>query len=200
MADVEQHRGRPRESRVDHAIVTATRELLAEGGYAALTTDAVAHRAGIGKAAIYRRYATKQEMVFVAAVHDLELEPLPDTGSLLGDLTALTEEIVRSLTGPAIFASAPALFADVASDPELANRFQQTFIEAEQANLRLILDRARQRGDLADTPDLADRPDPEVLHALVLGPIFIWLFMFRAEPSAIAAQVATATHQYLTTS
>jgi AcrR family transcriptional regulator len=192
MAEVEQPRGRPRESRVDHAIVESVRALLTESGYASLTVDAVARRAGIGKAAIYRRFSTKQEMVFAAAIHGLALTPPPDTGSLRGDLAAVTDDILRSLTGPAVFASVPGLFADVAADPGLTERFQQTFIEAERAHLRDILARAVARGELADPPPV------EILHSLLLGPVFVWLFMFRAAPDEIAGAVVQAAHLALT--
>ncbi|GAB3995376.1 hypothetical protein GCM10029992_12460 [Glycomyces albus] len=84
MSEHRQPGGRPRDGRIDGAIAQATRELLAERGYAGLTVDAVAARAGVGKAAIYRRHATKQEMIFAATVHDMQEQPPPDAGSLRG--------------------------------------------------------------------------------------------------------------------
>jgi AcrR family transcriptional regulator len=156
---------------VDHAVLTATRDLLVEVGYAALTMDAVAARAGIGKAAIYRRYATKQEMVFAAAVHGRELTVPADTGSLRGDLTLLVRDIVGSLSGPVTSAALPGLFADVTGDSTVAARFAGTFLAAERAYITEVLDRAERRGELARRPDL------EVMHALLLGPVFAWLFL-----------------------
>ena len=163
--------GRPRDSRVDHAILAVTRELLVEAGYAALTMDAVAARAGIGKAAIYRRYATKQEMVFAAAVHGRAIRIPADTGSLRADLTLLVGDIVDSLSGPVTSAALPGLFADVTTDSALAERFAETFLAAEQAYITEVLDRAVRRGEITHRPDLA------VVHALLLGPVFAWLFM-----------------------
>jgi AcrR family transcriptional regulator len=164
--------GRPRDSRVDHAILAATRELLVELGYAALTMDAVAAKARIGKAAIYRRYATKQEMVFAAAVHGSTLQVPAATGSLRDDLTLLIGDIVASLSGPVTAAAMPGLFAELTTDPTLAARFAETFIAAERAYISEVLDRAVRRGELAHRPDL------ELVHALLLGPVFAWLFMF----------------------
>lgn len=171
MSSGAQRVGRPRDSRVDHAILAATRELLAEVGYAALTMDAVAARAGIGKAAIYRRYATRQEMVFAAAVHGRALTIPADTGSLRGDLTLLVRDIVASLGGPVTSAALPGLFADVTRDPGLAARFAETFVAAEQAYISEVLDRAGRRGELVRRPGL------EVVHALLLGPVFAWVFL-----------------------
>lgn len=191
MATAEQRLGRKRDGRVDHAIVVATRELLISGGYAPLTVDAVATRAGVGKAAIYRRYATKPEMVFAAAVHDVSIGPPADSGSLRGDLTALLADVVASLANSAAFAAIPALIADLTTDPAVAARFQDTFIAGQQACLTEILDRAESRGELRSRPDLAEA------HVTVVGPVFAWLFLLRqgdAEGFAVdhAARLAAA--------
>ncbi|WP_418957741.1 TetR/AcrR family transcriptional regulator [Streptomyces tritici] len=172
--------GRPRDGRVDEAILTATRSLLAESGYARLTVDAVAERARIGKAAIYRRYATKQEMVFAAAVHGADLPPPPDTGSLRGDLTALVQEIVDHVTNPAAAAAIPGLLADVGGSPELAARFHDAFVTVQQAGLAALLDRAVARGELPSPPDL------DLVHALVAGPVFATVYLQNRSPDGLA--------------
>ncbi|MGP4001439.1 TetR/AcrR family transcriptional regulator [Streptomyces sp. 8N706] len=175
--------GRPRDGRVDEAIITATRSLLARSGYAGLTVDAVAERAGIGKAAIYRRYSTKQEMVFAAAVHEADLPGLPDTGSLLGDLTGLVQEIVDSLSNPAAAAAIPGLIADVDASPDLAARFRDTFVTQEQACIGELLDRAVSRGEIAMIRDV------ELVHALVTGPIFTTLYLQRRSADGLAQEL-----------
>jgi AcrR family transcriptional regulator len=170
MPEPKQPVGRPRDSHVDHAIASATRELLAERGYAKLTVDAVASRAGVGKAAIYRRFATKQEMIFAATVHDMEEQPPPDSGSLQGDLAAIGETIAAQLT-----AAAPdvlhGLLADIHGDTSLGARFSSTFIERERFVIDTVLDRAVERGELIE------RPDAAIVHALLLGPIFYWILI-----------------------
>lgn len=80
--------GRPRDGAVDAALLGATQDLLAEVGYDRVSLDAVAGRAGTGKATIYRRWAGKTELV-VAAVEQLYVAPpVPETGSLREDLLA----------------------------------------------------------------------------------------------------------------
>jgi AcrR family transcriptional regulator len=192
MPEPKQPVGRPRDRQVDHAIAAATRELLAERGYAKLTVDAVASRAGVGKAAIYRRFATKQEMIFAAAVHDMEEQPPPDSGSLQGDLEALCRTIAGQL------ASAPpdvlhGLLADIHGDTALGARFTSTFIERERFVIDTVLDRAVERGELTA------RPDAAMVHAFVLGPIFYWILILIGDRDAlpglsrtIAAMVADA--------
>jgi len=169
--------GRPREERVDAAILSATRDLLAEGGYAGLTVAAVAARAGIGKAAIYRRHATKQEMVFAAAVHGLDLEPPPDQGSLRAELGWLTGVIAETLSGPAVAGALGGLLTDM-NDDAVVSRMRETFVAHQRTHVIAVLDRAVTRGELAA------RPDPAVVHALLLGPIFAWLFVLR-EPGDV---------------
>lgn len=165
--------GRPREERVDAAILATTRELLVEGGYAGLTVAAVAARAGIGKAAIYRRYATKQEMVFAAAVHGLEPASPPDRGSLRADLEWLTADIVATLSGPAVRGALGGLLADAEGDQDVVARMRETFVAHQRTGIELVLDRGTERGELTARPDVA------IAHALLAGPVFMWLFVFR---------------------
>ena len=85
--------GRPRDHSRDEAILDATLEVLAGGGYEALTVDAVAERAKAGKATLYRRWSSKERLILAAIAHmkrtQVDLEALPDTGTLRGDLLAL---------------------------------------------------------------------------------------------------------------
>ncbi len=162
--------GRPRDGRVDRAITGATQSLLAEVGYAGLTVDAVATRAGTSKAAIYRRYGSRPEMIFASVMHGLDLSPPPDSGSLLGDLRALTAEIAQSLSTPPPDVL-PGLLADKHNDATMAAGFVSKYVDVEQRCIAELLDRAVRRGELGR------RPDPTAVHALVLGPIFARLFL-----------------------
>jgi AcrR family transcriptional regulator len=173
MTTSERRRGRPREQRVDDAVRRATLELLAEVGYGALSIEGVAARAGVGKPTIYRRYRSKAELVFVTAIHPLELGPSPDTGSLEGDLVDLVQAIIGVFRRPAAARAVPGLIEDVSRDPELARRFRDRFVEPERLWVGEILDRAVERDELGV------RPDPDLVHALLLGPVFSWIFLAR---------------------
>ncbi|WP_280382532.1 TetR/AcrR family transcriptional regulator [Nocardia wallacei] len=194
MSKPKQAGGRPRDSRVDHAIAAAVRSLLDEQGYTTLTVDAVAARAGVGKAAIYRRYATKQEMIFAALLHDLSEEPPADTGSLAGDITALTTQFGERLTRTAAEVLA-GLLADIHADPALGDRFTETYLAVERSIVTVLLDRAVARGELPT------RPDPALVHTLLLGPLFAWQVMLDENPSRttyLAETVARITTEALT--
>ena len=89
--------GRPREQRADRAILAAALELMAEHGVRDLRMDDVAERAGVGKATIYRRHRSKDELV-TAAVAALVTEiTVPDTGSTRDDLLGLMRAAVRAV-------------------------------------------------------------------------------------------------------
>ncbi|MFI2234564.1 TetR family transcriptional regulator [Nocardia testacea] len=86
------------------------------GGYSGFTVDAVAAKAGVGKAAIYRRYATKQELIFSVAVHGMDEQP-PDTGSLSTDLVAVSRAFAAQF-GRAFVG----LLADIFGDSAVGDR------------------------------------------------------------------------------
>src|SRR6478736_2327459 len=85
--------GRRRDDSKDDAILVAARDLLAERGYEGMTMDAVAERAGTGKATVYRRWPSKVELTVDAVVCGrhflLTADDVPDTGSLRGDLMSM---------------------------------------------------------------------------------------------------------------
>lgn len=182
---------------MDDAIRDAVRELVPEVGYAALTMDAVAARARVGKAAIYRRHASRGELVFSALVHGRQPGPLPDTGTLLGDLAGLAGVVLAVFSDPVVLAATPGLLADLKQQPEIAARFQETFIAGERGQVVTLLERALARGELAALPDAA------MVHAAVLGTVFAWVFLLARPPgpelapriaSMVAAGIAEWVH------
>src|SRR5581483_9265964 len=92
--------GRPRSAEVDRAILDAALELLVEHGYGGVSMEAIATRAGVGKAAIYRRWSNKAELV-VDALREAGCAtmPMPDTGDVRADLIAMLSALQDSVTG-----------------------------------------------------------------------------------------------------
>jgi AcrR family transcriptional regulator len=164
--------GRPREARIDRAIAAAALELMAEGSIADLKMDAVAERAGVGKAAIYRRFRSKDEMVASALGEMLASEiAIPDTGSTRGDLTELMREAVELYRKSPAGKLMPALIEAMRRDPELAKAIRERMLVDRRASLREVLDRGIERGDLA--PDL----DVELALDVLGGPLFYRLLI-----------------------
>src|SRR5262245_27682979 len=92
--------GRPREERTDRAILAATLELIAEHGVHGFRVEDGAARAGVGKAAIYRRYRSKDELVTATVAQLVSEIEVPDTGSTREDLLALMRDAVRVYRDP----------------------------------------------------------------------------------------------------
>ncbi|WP_328992982.1 TetR/AcrR family transcriptional regulator [Kribbella sp. NBC_01245] len=142
-------RGRPRDPRSHEAIVSAATELLTEVGYAATSIGAVAARAGVGKDTIYRRWRGRPELVFEAVFTSTDQAPVPDTGTLTADLTALLQDLVDEFDAPAAAAALPGLLADFAADPVLKARIRSDFLAPSKERLLIVFERAVARGEIA---------------------------------------------------
>jgi AcrR family transcriptional regulator len=163
--------GRPREARADRAILAATLQLIAERGVADVRMDDIADTAGVGKAAIYRRYRSKEELV-VAAVAALVGEiAVPDTGSTRGDLLALMREATQVYSRPVAARAMPALVAAMSRSADLASAVRGGFLAGRRAALQEVLERGVERGDLR--PDL----DFELALDVLGGPLFYRLLI-----------------------
>ena len=111
--------GRPRDPRIDEAVLRATVELLGTTGYAELSVDAIARRAGTSKPAIYRRWPSKAHLVHEAVFPVGDATALPDTGSLATDGREMVRRTVAVLTTPAARAALPGLVGEMAADLSL---------------------------------------------------------------------------------
>lgn len=139
--------GRPRDDRLDSALLRAAQELLAEVGYDRLSMEAVAARAGAGKAAAYRRWKGKAELV-VDAVRTLEWKAeAPDTGTLRGDLLALARVFLErnTLRDEVVAGMATAMAKDAAIRAAITEAVDQPRHDAFAA----ILANAHRRGEIA---------------------------------------------------
>ncbi|KYF80317.1 AcrR family transcriptional regulator [Sorangium cellulosum] len=158
-AEVEPARpGRKRDRSRDTTILEAALEVLAEVGAAGLTMDLVAARAGAGKATIYRRWTSKVELVIDAVAHmkrnQVDIEHLPDTGTLRGDLLGLFkppsieegERKLRIMTGLASLLSQEQALAEAANSAVV-----EPWAEAHLA----LMQRAVARGEISASADIA---------------------------------------------
>lgn len=157
---VQARAGRPRDPALDLALREAALDLLAERGYDQLTIEAVAARSGAGRATVYRRWASKLELVIDALDGLRPLEPAPDSGSLRGDLDALCAQLTRADGGRALTV-VQGLASVLGRDPELMDAFNQHFVAPRRAALEQLFRRAVDRGEMGP------RPDYELLTAIV---------------------------------
>jgi AcrR family transcriptional regulator len=139
--------GRPRDSRIDGAVLRATVELLGETGYAELSVDAIARRAGTSKPAIYRRWPSKAHLVHEAVFPIGDATALPDTGSLARDVREMVRRSAAFLTTPAARAALPGLVGEMAADMTLHAALLERFSDILSRGLTARLDDAVARGE-----------------------------------------------------
>jgi AcrR family transcriptional regulator len=111
--------GRPRDPRVNDAVLQATVQLLEEVGYMRLTIGAIAERAGTNKPAIYRRWPTKAHLVHQAVFPARGPEKLPSGDDLRSAIRSIVAIGVELLGRPAARAALPGLLAETFSNPTL---------------------------------------------------------------------------------
>jgi AcrR family transcriptional regulator len=140
--------GRPRDPRIDDAVLRATVELLAETGYPGLLVSAIAERAGTSKPAIYRRWPSKAHLVHEAVFPIGAATAIPDTGSLPDDLHEIVRRTMAVLTTPAARAALPGLVGEIAADPTLHSTLLQRFGDIIAGGLAEWLDNAAASGEV----------------------------------------------------
>jgi AcrR family transcriptional regulator len=155
------------------AITEAVLDELAENGYARLSMEAVAKRAGVGKSALYRRWASKQEMALVVlAEFSVVQAEFPDTGALAGDIRQSLRALTQWLSHPRFAKILPDLVAEMARNPELSALVEGMIGQPRRDRGRVVLERAIGRGELDPDTDL------DLALDLLAAPIY-WRLIVR---------------------
>jgi AcrR family transcriptional regulator len=145
--------GRPRSERATAAILRAAGELLDSRGLDGLSVDAIAARAGVSKATIYRWWPNKAAIVMDAVLDVTAPQiPFPDTGSVREDLRRQMRSVVRLFTKTATGRALIALIAQSQHDPVTATALHERFIAPRRTTAGEVLRRGIARGELR--PDL----------------------------------------------
>jgi AcrR family transcriptional regulator len=157
-------RGRQRSSESEEAVLTATLQLLKELPLRDITIEAIARKAGVGKATIYKWWPSKAYVALDAFRRKMNKMVLaPNTGSAERDLTEQLRSVIRFFTSPTgrIFSQ---FLAEAQSDPEFAALFRERFLKPRRETAGSILDRALKRGEIDSTLDR------EIVLDLIYGP------------------------------
>ena len=160
-------RGRPRSGTTHRKILLATRDLLMERTFADLRIEHVAARAGVSKAAIYRRWTSRealaQELLAELAGPHIGV---PDTGDTREELLACVLNPMRAVTDTPFGPVIRALLSQIATNPTLGDPFRATVVQARRDEIARVIERGKARGDLR-----ADA-DPGVATELLVGPVY----------------------------
>jgi len=146
--------GRPRSAEAGSRILEVATALLAERGLAGMSMEEVAARAGVGKATVYRRWPSRGALALDAFVTEFQSQlPLPDTGTLRGDLQASLRSWVRAVNETRAGPMLAGLIAEAQRDPKLAVAWRERVFNPLRAHHRAILDAAVQRGEVPPSTD-----------------------------------------------
>ncbi|MEU0685001.1 TetR/AcrR family transcriptional regulator [Streptomyces albogriseolus] len=179
---------------VTEAIRTAVFEELAAVGYARMSIEGIARRAGVGKTAVYRRWRSKLHVVLdVVSALAVQGLPAPDTGSLESDLRLLYEVSSRALRHPVASQILPDLQAEAARNPEIAEAVQKALREGQDGVAKGIVTAAQERGEIGAGVDHALALD------LISGPLYWRSVVIRSPklPKGYLDGLARATAQAL---
>jgi AcrR family transcriptional regulator len=164
---------RRRGSALEDALLDAAWDELREVGYAGLTMEGVAQRAGTSRPVLARRWPTRPQLVVAALRRHRPMlsGEIPDTGNLRGDVLAVLRRISARFAelGPETFYG---LAADYFADPALVPDFQAQVLRTGDEVMAVILKRAAERGEARDDipPRVATLPIDLLRHELLLTP------------------------------
>ena len=160
-------RGRPRRAEARPAIIEATLELLAERGFQAATMDAIAERAGVGKNTIYRRWASKEELV-ADAIHHLSPEPTVLEGERIYDvLLHQIQEVSANFADPLLGQILRGLLGELHRNPEFAAAWGERVARPYRQAIDELLRVAIKEGELREGVD------PDLIADLLVSPPFV---------------------------
>lgn len=161
--------------KVRAAVHAATLAELVDKGYAALSVENVAQRAGVHKTTVYRRWKDRESLLTDALAEHMAMDiPIPDTGAIETDLRALARSIVHTFTSPNGQALLAAMFTGAAHLPEIATARRHVF-DDRLARAETVVTRAIQRGELPGGTD------PSELMKTLAAPIYLRL-LITADP------------------
>jgi AcrR family transcriptional regulator len=151
---VRRGRGRPRDPSTDDRITTAAAELLLERGFDKTTVDEVAARAGVGKATVYRRWPSKEDLAVSAMERLYQAEfPEPDTGSIRTDLAESYRSVLTFVNSPEGAAFLRMSIAESVRDERIAALYRSSTIRREELS-RVTFERAIARGEVRSDIDV----------------------------------------------
>ncbi|MFJ4866982.1 TetR/AcrR family transcriptional regulator [Streptomyces sp. NPDC088757] len=162
---------------VTEAIRAAVFEELAAVGFARMSIEGIARRAGVGKTAVYRRWKSKLSLVLdLVGAFAAQGLPAPATGSLYGDVRALLDVAAHALSHPVASRVVPDLLVEAARHPEIADAVKAALLDGQQGVVARIVREAVARGEL---PGGAD---PDRALDLIAGPLYWRLVVVRTPP------------------
>jgi AcrR family transcriptional regulator len=173
-------RGRTKEAQAarEEAILQAILDLLSEGGYGAVTTDAIAARADVSKATIYRKWTTKSELLIAALGRVIQPIVVPDLGSFRAEVSYFLERRLEQYSKPGVNRMFAGIVGQSVEDEALATTFHSWVTGQMAANVQII-ERAKARGEAGEEFSV------EALATMIAAPLVYRLVWERRAPDRV---------------
>jgi AcrR family transcriptional regulator len=165
--------GRPRSIQSHQAMLQATLELLAEVGFDTMSIDAISARAGVGKTTIYRRYASKEELVADAIESFREEIVIPDTGNLQDDIDTLIQNAAQITLNPLGRQTVAMIISSASINDRFAQIYWTKYLQPRRKTFAIVIERAKGRNEIAtdlDSDLVFDTMSAIMLYALIFQP------------------------------
>lgn len=177
--------GRPRDAAIDRDVLAVALRHLAERGLAGLSVAAVADEAGTTRPAVYRRWASKEELAIAAVASLAEVDPPPVTGDPFADLVAELEHFRHCISEASSLPLAGVMLAEGTSE-RIRAQYREHLVHPRRARLRACLDAGIARGDLPADADL------DIVGSMLTGSWYAFALTGRRPPRNWARRVAQA--------
>lgn len=180
--------GRPRSAASHQAMLKATLELLTEVGFEAMSIEAIATRAGVGKTTIYRRYSSKDELVADAIESMREEVLIPDTGNLWSDIDALIENAAQITLTPLGRQTVAMIISSASSNSGFAQIYWEKYLQPRRQSFAVVIERAKARHEVPTDSDAGlvfDAMSGIMLYALIFPPTESWTAYVRRAVSLL---------------
>ena len=174
--------GRPRSAASHQAMLKAALELLSEIGFEAMSIEAIAARARVGKTTIYRRYRSKDELVADAIESMREEVLIPDTGTLWGDIDALIENAAQITLTPLGRQAVAMIISSASSNPGFAQIYWEKYLQPRRQAFDIVIERAKERNEIPTDLDsglVFDTMSGIMLYTLIFPPTESWTAYIR---------------------
>ena len=175
------HPGRPRDHKLDDAILEAALDVFLEHGYLGASISEIARRAGLGTPAIYRRWPSKAAIAVAVMATESTPEPIPSTGAIRDDLIVFLRYRISVYRTPFFYQVVLPLFLEAAAQPAVRDEIKQGLREYRPP----LLARIR---DAVEAGELRSGIDPTRLLDLLMGTIAMPLLFSQPLPSESEAE------------
>lgn len=173
MSKINKKPGRPRSVESHQAILQATLALLAEIGFDAMSIEAIAARAGVGKTTIYRRYVSKEELMADAIENMREDVVIPNTGNLWEDIDALIENASQITLSPLGRQTVAMIISSASGNSQFAQIYWTKYLQPRRQAFAIVLERAKARNEVQpeiDSDLVFDIMSGVMLYTLIFPP------------------------------